>query len=272
MVNEMITVTDKPLKEMDSLEIRHEIIVQGKLLKAMRYYLRVATYKFEQGCIDQEEYDRRYWETENKWLGGEIDDKERMTQHRVLNIATARSFRRENHMILYEKYVNTLEAFLEELKYLQDRAKPPKENLIGSQAYQKREQRRKRNKAKQEDNSDIATFTKSVERDGISLQWSKDILLLVARDRGYLTEAAVVSAIEGELGLSRARAMRVLETGKLTWGQVLCLGALFEMTPKEFCDVFMNGYFQESFGQLIASYDNIDKEALLKRAIKPQSM
>ena len=40
-------------------------------------------------------------------------------------------------------------------------------------------------------------------------------------------------------------AKKLLRTGCFTWGQALVVGALFEMTPKEFADCFMSGYFKE---------------------------
>ena len=57
-----------------------------------------------------------------------------------------------------------------------------------------------------------------------------------------------------------------MDKGRFTWGQVLVLGAWLQMTPKEFCDIFLSGYFTEYYGRYIASYDNLDREVLLKRA------
>ena len=77
-------------------------------------------------------------------------------------------------------------------------------------------------------------------------QWSLETLLVIASDRGYRSEAALADAISKELGIPFKSVKRFLETGRMTWGQVVCLGAFLEMTPKEFCDTFLHGFFQET--------------------------
>lgn len=106
----------------------------------------------------------------------------------------------------------------------------------------------------------------SISSDGIQLSWDRKKFMLVARDRGYLTEASIIYAVEQELKLTKEKVNVLLEKGKFTWGQVLCLGAMLQMTPKEFCDIFLAGYFVDYYGQFIASYENLDKSVLLKRA------
>lgn len=104
------------------------------------------------------------------------------------------------------------------------------------------------------------------DNDGVQLSWDRDKFMLVARDRGYLTEQSVIQAVSEELLVSRAMTRVLLDGGKFTWGQVMCLGAMLQMTPREFCDIFLSGYFTEYYGRYIASYDNLDREVLLKRA------
>lgn len=112
----------------------------------------------------------------------------------------------------------------------------------------------------------IARNKANTSMDGVKLSWDRDKFMLVARDRGYLTEQSVIQAVAEELLVSREMSKMLLNKGKYTWGQVMCLGAMLQMTPKEFCDIFLSGYFTEYYGRYIASYDNIDREVLLKRA------
>ena len=128
--------------------------------------------------------------------------------------------------------------------------------------------RRERGKAKIQQIKDNRHRAKTrPDYDGISISWDREKFMLVARDRGYLTEASVLHAVSKELLLNRERAKLILSTGKFTWGQVMCLGAMLKMTPKEFCDIFLAGYFVDYYGQFVASYDNLDKSVLLKREI-----
>lgn len=105
-----------------------------------------------------------------------------------------------------------------------------------------------------------------INYDGIQTSWNKEKFMLCARDRGYLTEQSITYAVEKELNITRALARVLLDKGKFTWGQVMCVGAMLEMSPREFCDIFLYGYFVDYHGSFIASYQNIDKSVLLKRA------
>ena len=84
-------------------------------------------------------------------------------------------------------------------------------------------------------------------------------LMQVARDRGYFTELAVTASVSEALNISIGGADQLLQSGKMSWGQCMVIGSLFEMTPKEFCDVFMSGYFVEvADGVFRAKVDDID--------------
>lgn len=101
-------------------------------------------------------------------------------------------------------------------------------------------------------------------------QWSKATLMSIAHDRGYRTEQAVVYVLSMELGCTMSTAKRILETGRMTWGQVMVIGALFEMTPREFCDTFMRGYFKENAaGVFVAELE--DPVPLLQKPITMKS-
>lgn len=76
-------------------------------------------------------------------------------------------------------------------------------------------------------------------------QWDRAIFNKIASDRGYRTKAAISYAVSQELELPLRTAQVLIKTGRMTWGQCLLIGALFEMTPKEFADCFMKDYFKE---------------------------
>lgn len=98
-------------------------------------------------------------------------------------------------------------------------------------------------------------------------EWDTDKFFKIAESRGYRTMASVHSAVAKELNITISGATRLLESGKMSWGQIVVLAAFFEMTPLEFCDVFLSGVFQEVVdGKWIATCDN--KEALLDEPIK----
>lgn len=97
-------------------------------------------------------------------------------------------------------------------------------------------------------------------------QWDKRTLMKIASDRGYRSEQAVVYAVSSEFGCTMATAKRILDTGRMTWGQVIVMGSMFEMTPREFCDTFLSGYFKETtVGTFVAAID--DPVPLLQKPI-----
>ena len=98
-------------------------------------------------------------------------------------------------------------------------------------------------------------------------QWDFNKLRLIAQDRGYYSDMSIYAAVSDEMDMSINGAQKLLKTGRMSWGQILIIGALFEMTPLEFCDVFLSGYFREVVsGKWVATID--DKEALLARIVE----
>ena len=75
--------------------------------------------------------------------------------------------------------------------------------------------------------------------------WNRDTFNLIARDRGYFTELAIINDVARVLDLPLKATKKLLKTGQFTWEQVLMLGELLEMEPREFCDTFLRDYFQE---------------------------
>lgn len=172
----------------------------------------------------------------------------------------------------FEMYASHLQAMIDECDYWLDRRYEPQSN-----AYQKRpkylirKENAERRKRYLRDNRNMIYWQQS--EDGLVVSWDRDKFYHIAADRGYQTEELIVSEVQRELELAdRTRAKFLLDKGRFTWGQVLCLGAFLQMTPKEFCDTFLAGYFTEQFGDYRADYENLRKDELLKRAIKSNPM
>ena len=177
------------------------------------------------------------------------------------------SWIRDNKLEFCDMYLLNLEALIAEIEVFIPRRAYEGDKFINSE--RRRRESARRSKVLIDDNSERKWAKTVASRQGINLQWDKELFLLVGKDRGYQTEEALVYAVEKELDLSRNKAKLLVDHGRFTWGQVMCIGAMLEMTPREFCDVFMSGYFVEYMGEYYASYDNIDKTALLKRAVIP---
>ena len=172
---------------------------------------------------------------------------------------------------LLDNYITHLEALIEEADYWLDRkfeseASYKKVRKTKSEIREANKIRHRRMMAE-----DVRTLrlSRAIERDSMYVTWDKERFLLIASDRGYQTESALVADISKELVLDRSAVRLLMDKGRFTWGQVLVLGAMFDMSPKEFCDTFLAGYFVEHNGNYRASYENMNKWDLLKNAIRP---
>lgn len=171
----------------------------------------------------------------------------------------------------WDIYVEHLELFIEEIDYWLNRKFEPETSLKRTRRSkgQIREANKIRHRRMMAEDVRTLRLKRAIERDSLYVSWDKERFLLIAADRGYQTESALVADIAKELVLDRSAVRVLMEKGRFTWGQVLCLGAMFEMTPKEFCDTFLAGYFVEMQGEFRAAYDNMNKWSLLKNAIRP---
>lgn len=87
----------------------------------------------------------------------------------------------------------------------------------------------------------------------IETVWNYDAFLTIAEDRGYKVKEALFNDISKELNIPYTHVEKLMRNGRFTWGQVLLLGMMLEMTPREFAETFMRGYFEEiSEGQFRA--------------------
>lgn len=92
--------------------------------------------------------------------------------------------------------------------------------------------------------------------------WDIDTLRQIARDRGYFNDVSMSAVISEALNITISGAKSMLESGRLTWSQCIIIGAVLEMTPKEFCDTFLHGYFREVADGVYKAHVD-DTEALL---------
>lgn len=168
-------------------------------------------------------------------------------------------------------YVSHLEALIEEADYWLDRKFEPESNYKGGHksARDIRAANKIRHRQIMADDVRTMRLKQAIEKDSLYIAWDKERFLLVAKDRGYQTEEALIGDVAKELSLNRPSAKLLLERGRFTWGQVMCIGAMLEMTPKEFCDVFLPGYFANDHGEFRATHDNLDKWTLLQKPIRP---
>lgn len=198
--------------------------------------------------------------------------KQLSKEHHFKEVRSRESQRGDDKISFLGIYITHLEAFICDLDYWMNRKFEPEANYkLGSKRKRQiREDNRQKRKRNIIENANLYHWEKAAERDGFFISWNKERFLLIAADRGYQTEEALIQDVGKELNLDRAKVVRILENGRFTWGQVLCLGAMLQVTPKEFCDTFLSGYFVERYGEYRAEYDNLDKEQLLKSAIRPR--
>lgn len=196
----------------------------------------------------------------DKRLKAEASGEKKVTPKRIV----------EDKLALADIYIFHLEALISEMERLMDRKAEPLSDAYGMKPEYKIKRRNKEamRRARSEDIK-VQTLLKKIEKDPYFVSWDRDKFFHIAEDRGYQTEEAVIADAAEEIHLDRPRMKIMLDRGRFTWGQVLCLGAWMQMTPREFCDTFLAGYFTEQFGEYRADYENVSKMELLKRAIEP---
>lgn len=114
-------------------------------------------------------------------------------------------------------------------------------------------------KRKRKSNSGVKTQRKKIPTKALPT-WDKDKFYTLAIDRGYVSKRSIVRLVAETLGYADSGAEMMISTGRFRWEQILCLGSVLEMTPKEFCDIFLRGYFKENNqGRFICQVDDIEQ-------------
>lgn len=79
----------------------------------------------------------------------------------------------------------------------------------------------------------------------------------IAEDRGYTTVRAIADALKDSFGISRRRVIMKITEGHLTKEQCEVIGSFFEMTPKEYYECFMHGFFRQTKnGKFVCEVDD----------------
>lgn len=264
---EVIQVTSKPFDEMTLVELKLERRAHGwarHKLKVNAYHLTTKLYAMrEKPMYTKEEYDRMYED-------GEITRTQRQT------IAATQARRKWDMQVTEAQIqygfalVDHENAICTELDELIDIKKtthilPRKRGRDGKPVYDPRKKtswynHNEKNKTAglkppdrtgklQKKWSDIKKAQESAEAQFRRLQplptWDKDKLRQIAKDRGVYTEPTMVAMIAEELHTTVGHTRRIIGSGKMTWGEIILIASLFEMTPMEFCDCFLSGVFQE---------------------------
>lgn len=87
--------------------------------------------------------------------------------------------------------------------------------------------------------------------------YSSAKLMEVAKHRGYHNARTVAYSISQDTGLSMHSLENKISTGHFSREEMIVIASYFEMTPKEFCDVFLYGLFAENdLGHYIAHVDS----------------
>lgn len=270
----MITSNGKQPKEMSLKELKVEKRIQNWLAREFRRIGDLQEYKHKTGMQKIEEEGKEE-KIKERYRNGEID---KLSRHGYL-ISLKNHTRAVQEMAVksalmryYEEAVRLFVAEIEdEMEY--HKARPKKLKWIKPRVSPYRGSHNKYRHPITKEQIRVQTkknilkhYETLINRNGNVFQWDKRKLMMVAKDRGYMSEISVAYAIEQELDYPKRAIKTLMDTGKFTWGQVLVIGAMFEMTPKEFCDTFMLGYFVEQGGEWRASFDNIDKNGLLAKA------
>lgn len=235
-MTKMLTLFGEDIGKLPYNDLKRERALQAYLLKLMKIRLKREEYFREQRKVD--------------------------------------TLRGRDKIAFFKIYVEHLESFIEEIDYWLDRKFEPEEpyNKVRKRKDQIREANKIRHRRMMAEDVRTLRLSRTIERDSMYVTWDKERFLLIASDRGYQTENALVADIAKELNLDRSAVRLLMEKGRFTWGQVIVLGAMFEMTPKEFCDTFLAGYFVNRNGIYRASCENMDEVELLKSAIRPATV
>lgn len=76
--------------------------------------------------------------------------------------------------------------------------------------------------------------------------FNEDSLLSICKDRGFYRTRDVYDSLGKVIGIEPASMRAKVREGKFTLEQTTWIAGALEMTPKEYCDTFLNGLFVET--------------------------
>lgn len=102
--------------------------------------------------------------------------------------------------------------------------------------------------------------------------YSSEKLIQVTRHRGYYNIRAVAQALSQNTDKSLATWRTKIGSGNFSREEMIFIASYFEMTPKEFCDVFLHGLFNENeLGHFVAHVES-PQELFEKRKPKQKDI
>lgn len=249
---DLLTYTAKEPERMTSEELTTELICQRHIAR----FFRTRAYR-ARGIINKDREELEAMETQLKECEPESEE------YKALHYKTARKRnaleRAEQKLEFCEIYERNIRGFIDYLTELKDERKAY-ELAHRQRGYDPRSKRRKEETAELKKLRGKLSLKKKltkkqvrqINKAGAVSNWSRETFDLIARDRGYFYEAGLISELSRRLGLTRKATEELLKSGRFTMEQVLLIGDFFQMTPREFCDTFLRGYFTELGGNYIA--------------------
>jgi len=87
--------------------------------------------------------------------------------------------------------------------------------------------------------------------------FNDDVLIEVGRDRGYANLDALAKGLSKVLDAPWKSVRNNIKSGRITVEDSFLIADWFAMTPKEYCDVFLNGLFViDENGHYVARVDD----------------
>lgn len=265
-----MTYNQKPINKMTYEELRTEIRVQRWFSRRM----------YRLGYVVERGLGQREWTLEQKraeqirqYEAGELTDAE--FKQKTTNYKISKKFIENNYIFLaytrfHEQNAKEMQAQAEEALKTKARPKDTRYKKVNAPKRARTEEariaRRKelhRYAMMKQRKSDKYRFTlmrwqQHIEKQGLGALWDRDKFIAICNDRGYITDLSITVLVAEALELTHKQVPTLLKQGAFTWGQVLTLGAVLYMTPKEFADTFMSGYFTEvSDGVFEASLESL---------------
>lgn len=106
------------------------------------------------------------------------------------------------------------------------------------------------------------------ERQSLGELWNKEAFISICASRGYVSELMIQQLISMQTDSTMTQSRYMLDNGCFTWLQIMLIGAALQLTPTEFAECFMSGYFKEiGNGLYQATYDKIPAEAIVSEPI-----
>lgn len=189
---------------------------------------------------------------------GRIGNKNRKLSNRFARLNYLKMIYYES--MAYKKLVKERKA----LKAKPKKRNKPRQGIYKVNNFKPRKSTQRRNRLNIQTYQNFMRWTNEQEKKGLGELWNKEEFDKVCANRGYVTDIMIRFMISNETGCDMLQARFMHENGCFTWLQIMLIGACLQLTPTEFAECFMSGYFKEiGNGLYQATYDKIPKEAVI---------